>query len=187
MGLTKTGALAATLLALALAGCQSERFSRLDTRQPVAPAPLSPAPVGTVTAGQLPPPTQPGVQAGAVNPSQFPAAPGATTQPAAGTQMTAVDPNAPELSAGSVAGVWNASVAGQSCRIATPQTSFGQGYRAGPLRCPAPLDGVKSWNVEGSQLALYDDSGGVLARLSSSGPEAFDGQTSTGQPVSLSR
>jgi hypothetical protein len=83
--------------------------------------------------------------------------------------------------------VWNATVAGQGCRVATPQTKFGAGYRAGPLRCPAPLDGVKSWNVEGSQLALYDQNGGVLARLYSSGASRFDGQTTSGQPVSLSR
>ena len=183
MGLTKTGVLATTVLALALAGCQSERFSRLDTRQ-AAPAPLMPAPTGTVTAGQLPPPVQPGT----TDPSQFPAAPGSDgTQPQDGTQLASLGENAPEITAGGVAGVWNASVAGQSCRVATPQTKFGQGYRAGPLRCPAPLDGVKSWNVEGKQLALYDESGAVLARLYSSGAERFDGQTTSGQPVSLSR
>ncbi len=69
--------------------------------------------------------------------------------------------------------------------MTTPQTKFGAGYRAGPLRCPAPIDGVKSWNVAGKQLSLYDESGGVLARLYSSGPEKFDGQTSTGLPISL--
>lgn len=186
MGFRTTGVLATTFIALALAGCQSERFSRLDSSGP-APAPLSPAPAGTVTSGQLPPPGQPGV----TDPSQFPAAPGAQPGqlPSDGTQIAAVDPgaNAPEITTGSVAGVWNASVSGQSCRIATPQTRFGQGYRAGPLRCPAPLDGVKSWNVSGSQLALYNDNGEVLARLYSSGGERFDGQTSTGVPVSLSR
>ena len=76
---------------------------------------------------------------------------------------------------------------GAGCRIATPQTKYGQGFRAGPLRCPTPLDGVKSWNVEGKQLALYDENGQVLARLYSSGAERFDGQTSSGQPVSLTR
>ncbi len=91
------------------------------------------------------------------------------------------------LTAGSVAGVWNATVAGQGCRIATPQTKFGQGYRAGPLRCPAPLDGVKSWNVAGKQLTLYDETGAVLARLYSSGGEKFDGQTEGGLPISLTR
>jgi len=181
MAFNKGGVLVATsLLALALAGCQSDRFSRVDTR----PAPLPAAPAGTVTAGQLPPPVQPGSQ----HPSQFPEAPGAEgAQQDGGAQVAALEQNASDITASSVAGVWNASVSGQSCRVATPQTRFGQGYRAGPLRCPAPLDGVKSWNVAGKQLALYDESGGVLARLYSSGGNRFDGQTSSGQPISLSR
>ena len=132
--------------------------------------------------GQLPPPVQPGT----TDPSQFPEAPGTDAQPAA-DQMASLGQGGAEITTGSVAGVWNASIAGQSCRIATPQTRFGQGFRAGPLRCPAPLDGVKSWNVTGSQLALYNDSGDVLARLYSSGGERFDGQTTTGQQISLSR
>lgn len=186
MGTTSRSMLAVACLSLAIAGCQSARFSSLDTRQPVStPAPLNAAPAGTITAGQLPPPVQPGT----TDPSQFPSAPGTdgTLTPPGGTQVAAAPANAPAVTAGSVAGVWNASVSGQSCRVATPQTKFGAGYRAGPLRCPAPLDGVKSWNVEGSQLALYDDGGNVLARLYSSGGERFDGQTSSGVPISLSR
>ena len=179
----KLGILSALIATTALAGCTSQRFASINTR-PISTVaePLEPAPAGTVTASQLPPPSGPG----AVAPGgAFPAAP---TGPAAPDQtQLAAAANAPDVTAGSVAGVWNATVAGQGCRIATPQTKFGQGYRAGPLRCPAPLDGVKSWNVEGKQLALYDQSGGVLARLYSSGGERFDGQTSTGLPVSLSR
>lgn len=184
MGPTSRGMFAVACFSLAIAGCQSSRFSGLDTRQP-APAPLAASPSGTVTAGQLPPPVQPGT----TDPSQFPVAPGTDgTLPAEGTQVAAAPPtDAPDVTAGSVAGVWNASVSGQSCRVATPQTRFGAGYRAGPLRCPAPLDGVKSWNVEGKQLALYDEGGNVLARLYSSGGERFDGQTTSGQPISLSR
>ena len=183
MAFKTTGVLATAIVALALTGCQSERFSQMDTRGP-APAPLQAAPAGTVTAGQLPPPVQPGT----TDPSQFPTAPGAQTIPGDPTQMASLPPQGgPEITTGSVAGVWNASVSGQSCRIATPQTRFGQGFRAGPLRCPAPLDGVRSWNVSGSQLSLYNDNGDVLARLNSAGGERFDGQTSTGQPVSLSR
>lgn len=169
--------------AVATAGCQSSRVGSLNTR----PEPLTPAPSGTVVASQLPPPAAP------ADPSAFPAPPGAGTDP----QVAAVDPTAPvelappptapDLTAGSVAGVWNASVAGQSCRVATPQTRFGQGFRAGPLRCPPPLDGVKSWSVAGKQLALYDEGGNVLARLYSSGGERFDGQMTSGQPISLSR
>lgn len=182
MGFTKSGVLVATsFLALALAGCQSDRFSRVDTR----PAPLPAAPSGSVTAGQLPPPVQPGP----TDPSQFPVAPGADGMQQNGDeqQVAALEQSAADITAGTVAGVWNASISGQSCRVATPQTRFGQGFRAGPLRCPAPLDGVKSWNVSGKQLALYDESGGILARLYSSGGNRFDGQTSSGQPISLSR
>ncbi|RWE29183.1 protease inhibitor Inh/omp19 family protein, partial [Mesorhizobium sp.] len=107
------------------------------------------------------------------------------------TQNQLPPPAAPagaaDLTAASVAGVWNASVSGQSCKVATPQTKFGAGYRAGPLHCPSPIDGIKSWNVSGKQLTLYDENGGPLARLYSSGGEKFDGQTSNGLPISLTR
>lgn len=185
MNFRTSGVITTAILALALAGCQSERFSGGYGPRTAGPAPLAAAPAGQITAGQLPPPVQPGT----TDPSQFPVAPGAASQmnTAGGQQVAALEQNAAEVSNGSVAGVWNANVSGQSCRIATPQTRFGQGFRAGPLRCPAPLDGVKSWNVEGKQLALYDGNGGVLARLYSSGSGRFDGQTTSGQPVSLSR
>ncbi len=188
-GRTRTGLAAFMLVALAVvSGCQSSRMSSLNTR----PEPLRPAPSGTVTASQLPPPSGP------TDPSAFPPAPGVPGQ--TGTEVAAVDPaagslpvepavpaGAADLTVGSVAGVWSVNVAGQSCRVATPQTKFGQGYRAGPLGCPAPMDGVKSWNVAGKQLSLYDQSGNPLARLYSSGAERFDGQTTSGQPISLSR
>lgn len=171
----KLGFAGATAALLVLSGCQSQRFSSINTPPPSTVAqPLEPAPAGTVTAGQLPPPGAPG---------SFPEAPSGPAAPAP-MQVAA---NAVDLTPGSIAGVWNASVSGQGCRVATPQTKFGQGYRAGPLHCPAPLDGVKSWNVSGKELALYDQGGAVLARLYSSGGQRFDGQTASGQPISLSR
>lgn len=169
-----------TLAALSAAGCSSTRLSSLSTR----PEPLPAAPTGTVTTSQLPPPSGPA----ATDPTAFPPPPGGGTNVAALPPANAQPPaGAPDLTAGSVAGVWNATVSGQGCKIATPQTKFGQGYRAGPLRCPAPLDGVKSWNVAGKQLTLYDESGAALARLYSSGGEKFDGQTESGLPISLTR
>ncbi len=179
MMVSRLGLLAVSLAALAMAGCSSTRFSSMDSAQP---APLQAAPSGTVSSSQLPPPAQPGT----TDPSQFPTAP-------QNTQVAALPPSggppagAADLTASSVAGVWNVSVSGQSCKVATPQTKFGQGYRAGPLHCPAPIDGIKSWNVSGKQLTLYDQNGGTLARLYSSGGEKFDGQTSSGQPISLTR
>lgn len=177
--MTKTGILALTVAALVMAGCSSSRFSSLNTRSPSTVAePLQAAPAGTVTAGQLPPPD------GMTDPTAFPDAP---TGPENTMPVDVASASGPELTAGAVAGVWNATVSGQGCRIATPQTKFGQGFRAGPLRCPAPLDTVKSWNVEGKQLALFDQNGTLLARLYSTGTERFDGQTSSGLPVSLTR
>jgi len=165
----------AALLSLGLAGCQSGSNSLPP------PTPLPPVPAGKVTGTKLPPPTSPTLQG-----SQFPAPP--STETATASPATAEPPaTAPDLTAGSVAGVWTASVSGQSCKVATPQTKFGAGYRAGPLRCPAPIDGVKSWSVDGKQLTLHDADGNVLARLYSSTPEKFDGQTESGVPISLSR
>ena len=179
MTFSRSGLVAVSLAALFASGCSTSRFSSMDDQQP---APLQPAPAGTVSGSQLPPPAAPGT----TDPSQFPTAP-------AGTQVAALPPDgsapagAADLTAASVAGVWNASVSGQSCKVATPQTKFGAGFRAGPLHCPAPMDGIKSWNVAGKQLTLYDENGGTLARLYSSGGSKFDGQTSTGLPISLTR
>lgn len=184
MKLTTQTVLVLALAALTVSGCQSSRFGSLDSR---SPAPLTAAPSGSVQSSQLPPPQQP---SGPTGPNSFPTVPGTETaaDPAASAEaFETAAAAAPEITAGSVAGVWNAEVGGQSCRVATPQTKFGQGFRAGPLRCPPPLDGVKSWNVAGKQLSLYDEGGGVLARLYSSSAERFDGQTTSGQPISLSR
>lgn len=176
MGTLKVNLLAVAAVGIVLAGCQSSRMEPMDT-----PAPLQPAPSGTVSQSQLPPP-------GA---NQFPTAPNtATNAPGTqgNTQVASLPPeNAPDLTASSVAGVWNASMGGQSCKIATPQTKFGQGYRAGPLRCPGELASLSSWSVSGKQLVLYDAAGGTVARLYSSGTSKFDGQTSGGQNLSLSR
>lgn len=180
MTVSRLGLAALSVAAIALAGCSSTRFSSMDSTQP---APLPAAPAGSVSSSQLPPPAQPGT----ADPSKFPAAPGGGTQVASLPPSSSPPAGAADLTPSSVAGVWNVSVSGQSCKVATPQTKFGSGYRAGPLHCPAPIDGIKSWNVSGKQLTLYDGDGGTLARLYSSGGEKFDGQTSSGQPISLTR
>ncbi|TAM96110.1 MAG: hypothetical protein EPN45_21625 [Rhizobiaceae bacterium] len=175
MSFTRTGFISVSLMAFALAGCGGSRMGSLDQPQP---APLPAAPSGQVSQNQLPPPPT-------KDASQFPTAPQVAS--AAPMNDAAAAANAVNVTAGGVAGVWSVNVSGQSCRIATPQTKYGQGYRAGPLHCPPPLDGVKSWAVNGKQLALYDQNGSVLARLYASAANKFDGQTDNGQPISLSR
>ncbi len=180
---------AAVLAALALTGCTSSRIGALDTAGSTRPEALEPAPAGTVQQSQLPPPATPQ----AAQPSQFPDAPAGpdpaaaanVDTPAAGTQVVSAD--SADVTPGAVAGVWNASVSGQSCRIATPQTSFGPGYRAAPLGCPAPISGLKAWAAKGKQLVLFDENGTQIASLYSSGGTRFDGQTATGTPISLTR
>jgi hypothetical protein len=171
MTVSRIGLVTVCLLALAAAGCQSSRFSRVDEPelQPLPAAPTSP-----VSQNELPPPT-------ATGPNQFPEAPGATTQPMNG-QVAA---NAPDISKESMSGVWTASVAGQNCKIAMGLTKFGSSYRAAPLHCPAPIGTVKGWDVKGKQLVLYDQNGVQIAGLYSSGGQRFDGQTSGGQGISL--
>lgn len=183
MGISKASLLSLAAAGILMAGCQSSRFGNLDTVSPAPPpSPLQAAPAGSVQKGNL---TAPDV-------SQYPTAPtdsmSGGVPGAGGTQVASLPPEtAPTLTAGSVAGVWNASLGGQSCKIATPQTKFGQGYRAGPLRCPGELANLASWAVNGKQLTLYDGSGSTVASLYSSGASRFDGQTSGGQSLSLSR
>lgn len=172
------------LATLGLSACQSARLSGITTRNSTVAEPLEPAPTGTVTGEQLPPPATPDAQP--TDPNAFPDAPGAdaaaTTKP-----VEVASASAPDVSPGSVAGVWSASIGGQACKIATPQTKYGSGYRAGPLKCPEPIAGVKSWSAAGKQLVLYDANGSPVARLYQSGAGRFDGQTTGGQPISLTR
>jgi hypothetical protein len=171
MTVSRTGLLAVCLVAFAVAGCQSSRFGRLDEPEP-QPLPATPTP--SVSQNQLPPPT-------ATGPDQFPTAPGATT-PVPNDQMAA---NAPDISKDSMSGVWTASVAGQNCKVAMGLTKYGSSYRAAPLRCPAPIENIKGWDIKGKQLLLYDQNGVQIAGLYSTGGQRFDGRTSGGQGITL--
>ena len=185
MQLKSAGLAAAALAGLILGGCQSSRVTGIDTYSPVGPGPVTAAPAGNVQQSQLPAPTSPAPVV-ATDPSQFPTAPTTPGAPATdGTQIAAA--SGPDVTVGSVAGVWSVSTGGGACKVATPQTKYGQGFRAGPLKCPGDMANVKSWNVAGKQLVFYDEGGGKVATLYQSSPGKFDGQTTGGSAVSLSR
>ncbi len=95
--------------------------------------------------------------------------------------------NATDLFPASIAGVWNLSMGGKVCRIATPQTKFGQGYRAGPLHCPGIASQVRSWAVKGKRLYFYNNFGRVILVFYSSNVDRFEGRTLDDHPVILSR
>ena len=63
---SRSGLIAVSLTALLASGCSSSRFASEDT----TPEPLTPAPAGTVTGDQLPPPSGPATAG-----SQFPDGP----------------------------------------------------------------------------------------------------------------
>jgi hypothetical protein len=180
MIVSRLGLAAVSVAAMAMAGCSSTRFSSMDS---VQPAPLPAAPSGTISSSQLPPPVQPN----ASDPSQFPIAPGQ------GTQVASLPPDgqppaaAADISKSTMVGSWRTSVSGSSCQMFMTLTKFGNASRGGTRGCPGDMANMKSWDVQGKQVVIYDQNGGTLARLYSSGGEKFDGQTSSGQPISLTR
>lgn len=169
------GSIALVLFALAASGCQS---SRMASSEPAGPAPLPASPSGNVSSQPLPPPAAPG---------SFPQTPEAP-------QVAAVDPaagQAPPATAGEVSkngmvGSWRAG-GGDNCQVFMTLTKMGQMSRGGSRGCSGDLQRMRGWDVKGRQVVLYDDTGNQVAALYNSGGNRYDGQTSGGQAISLSR
>ncbi len=193
MGISKLKPLTVVLVAtVALAGCQSSRIGFLQT-QP-APEPLTPAPSGSVTAGQLPPPVQPDSQVqGASQNGQFPDAP--ENPDAANGPQTAVAGDgsvqnvatAGPLTKEAMVGAWSVTTSGQSCQMFMALTKWSGGFRAASRGCPGEAAAVSSWNVSGNQVVLSDTNGNRVATLFQSGTTQFNGQTVGGSAISFSR
>ncbi len=163
------------MMALALAGCQRTSMSGFDSR-PVAP--LQAAPVGSVSSSQLPDPS--------TSTSQFPEAPP--------TDMTMVTPGTAGPAAGglevkkeAMVGNWRVANGPTSCDMFLTLTNLGSGSRGGTRGCAGELTQMGSWEVAGTQVILKDRSGNAIARLAKTGESRFEGSTSSGQPISLSR
>ncbi len=126
MGISKASLLSLAAAGIVLAGCQSSRLGNLDNvSPPPPPAPVNAVPAGTVQKGNLDSPTQ------------FPNAPSTDMSAQSGTQVASLPPaSAPDLTPGAVAGVWNASLGGQSCKIATPPDQIWPGLSRRPAALP---------------------------------------------------
>lgn len=172
--------------ALVVSGCTSSRVGALQTQ----PAPLTPAPAGTVTGNPLPPPSQP-----TVAPNEFPSAPVTETPtigpvdtpetppPSSVTEVASAEPVTREA----LVGAWKVSTSGSSCQMFMALTQWTGGYRAASRGCPGDAANVSAWDVRGQQVVLSDSSGNQVATLFSSGAGRFDGQTVSGRAISLSR
>lgn len=166
--------LVAVAVTAALGGCQRTSFGGLNTQS--RPAPLMPAPVGGVQSGQLPPPPTDGT-------AEFPTAP--TAPDTTNTQVASA--NAPELTREALIGRWSAGTGGSSCDVFLSLTKWTGGYRAASRGCVGDAAAVSAWDVQGKQVILSDSSGNQVARLYQSANERYDGSTTSGQPISLSR
>ncbi|WP_136658204.1 protease inhibitor Inh/omp19 family protein [Nitratireductor sp. XY-223] len=156
---------------VAVAGCQRTGFGGGFGQ----PSPLSPAPVGDIQSGQLPPAGQ----------SDFPDAP--TTQGPSEQELQAVAANAPEVTRDSMVGRWTISTGGNSCDVFLALTKWTGGYRAASRGCNDQAALISAWDVQGKQVILNDSSGNQFAALYKSGEQRFDGTTAAGQPISLNR
>ncbi|TCS02195.1 MULTISPECIES: protease inhibitor Inh/omp19 family protein [unclassified Rhizobium] len=156
--------------ALALAGCQRTSY---DYSSNSAPPPLTAQPVPSVQGGQLPPPT-----------GQFPAAP-ASTAPMGGVQQGGAAPTAAmDVTKESMVGSWRVN---GTCDMFLTLTNLGSGSRGGTRGCVGELTAMGSWEVSGKQVLLKDRSGNQIGSVYKVADNSFNGQTSTGQPINLSR
>lgn len=156
--------------ALALAGCQRTSY---DYSSNSAPPPLTAQPVPSVQGGQLPPPT-----------GQFPAAP-TSTVPMGGVQQSGAAPTtAMDVTKESMVGSWRVN---GSCDMFLTLTNLGSGSRGGTRGCVGELTAMGSWEVSGKQVLLKDRSGNQIGSVYKVADNSFNGQTSTGQPITLSR
>lgn len=156
--------------ALALAGCQRTSY---DYSSNSAPPPLTAQPVPSVQGGQLPPPT-----------GQFPAAP-TSTAPMGGVQQSGAAPTtAMDVTKESMVGSWRVN---GSCDMFLTLTNLGSGSRGGTRGCVGELTAMGSWEVSGKQVLLKDRSGNQIGSVYKVADNSFNGQTSTGQPINLSR
>ena len=176
-------------LALAVSGCT--RGSNLN-QGGVLPsqqgqskvANLEPAPLTPVKGSQLEPtkPTPP--PANQVETTPIPASPGSTPVKVASVS----EANAKPVTRQALIGAWTVSSGASNCQLFLALTKWSGGYRAAPRGCAATgISNVAAWDVKGKQVVLVGTSGATLATLYRSGNERFDGSTTGGGAISLSR
>lgn len=161
---------------LLLASCGSDRMDTVDTT--MRPEPLEAAPVQSVESGQLPDPT--------TDTSQFPTKP-ANDPTLASAQTDQIAATAMDVKKESMVGSWKVNASGASCQMFLTLTNLGSGSRGGTRGCSNELALMNSWEVAGKQVSVKDRNGNLIATFFKTGENQFNGQSSTGTPISLSR
>ena len=168
-------------IGLSLAGCQRTTDGFGGSSSSLAP--LQAQPVGGVQSGALPPPASPQMPP---QPGQFPNAPQtASLTPGA---ASAVPPaTAQDVKKEGMVGSWRVSNGGSNCDMFLTLTNLGSGSRGGTRGCSGTLSTMGSWEVSGRQVSLKDRNGNVIGTLYKTADNRYEGSTSDGQTVSLSR
>lgn len=189
-------------LSLAVAGCSSmgmERFGGGGRASSLTPAPTTP--VQSQQLGPLVVQPQDGTQVPVVQPNQQPInnALGAeaeiqdqATQIASGNTgagTIAIAGGGRQISRTDLLGAWTLASGAEQCRLNVNLTNWTGGYRASSRGCQSSnLQRINAWKLAGNQVVLLAEDGATeLVRLNSTSPSRFDGQSSSGQAVSVFR
>lgn len=168
-------AAAVALVCLSLASCMGLRRGP----QPVIAAPSQP-----VQRAELPPPQQPEPPA----PIADEALPGegeaevqvaAATVPTGGVAVGRTD----------LLGGWAISSGGETCQLFMSLTQWTGGYRASTRGCNSPtLAGISAWDLADNTVTLKSgEGGGTVATLAATEQTRFNGATSEGAAITVSR
>jgi hypothetical protein len=84
-------------------------------------------------------------------------------------------------------GAWKVTTGGSSCQMFMALTKWTGGFRAASRGCPGDAANVAAWDVKGQEVVLSDSGGNKVATLFSSGNGSFNGQTTSGAAITLSR
>ncbi|WMS44917.1 AprI/Inh family metalloprotease inhibitor [Acuticoccus sp. MNP-M23] len=156
-------------------------------REPTVVA-LPPAPTAPVRTASLPPPVQPAPVAEApapISPEPLPDPSLATTPPV----EVAAAPAALEVSRADLSGAWRLSAGGSACKINFSLTSWTGGNRASTQGCSSPqLANISAWELNGNTVTLKTgDTALPVASLRATQPQTFNGSTTDGAPITVSR
>jgi hypothetical protein len=94
------------------------------------------------------------------------------------------------IPAQSLFGNWTLGVedGNRKCGIVLGGVPIGNAYAArGEASCPQAFTSVQTWEIQGDELVLRNQSRGVVGRLQPTGPYRFDGQADGGSAVFLVR
>lgn len=93
------------------------------------------------------------------------------------------------IPARSLFGNWTLGQDGEAkCRLILGGVPIGSAYAArGESNCPQAFSNVQTWEIQGDQIVLRNQSRTIVGRLEATGPFRFDGQSEGGAAVYLIR